>query len=154
MATKYGVNATKRLVNVPSDMIDASDNHARVYCSYDSYALSADLAANDVIVGPQIPNGARIVDVLLAFDDLDASGGTVDVGWAADAAAVETADDDGFMANVDVTSAGTKSMIAIGSNLAGVGKKFSAACNLQIKIDGDTDATSGTVKVWVLYTLA
>lgn len=153
MATLYGANATKRDVTNPSVKIDACDERARVRMIYDAYTLVGDLASGDLINFAKVPAGCRIVDVWVFFTDLDASGGTIDVGWAADSLAVETADDDGFIANADCTSADVIKMSDNLANGAGQFKKFAAECQVQAKVDGDTDATTGSIGVAVFYTL-
>lgn len=155
MATKYGTYSSDRLEDVPSTKIPADVQHGRIRIAYDEYTFTADLAAADVIHMGLLPKGARVVGYWLKADDLDASGGTLDLGWAASSetsggSAVEAADDDGFLSNVDVTSA-----ITIGhqdqENMTGLGKKFSAEVAIQVKIEGDTDVTSGTLKTCVFY---
>lgn len=150
MATVYGAYATDRLVDVPSDKIPANGQHGVLRASFDSYALTADLAAADVIVLGSIPKGARVVGYWLKSADLDASGGTVNLGYAASADGVETADPDAFLLTADVTSA-----ITIGhqdqENMVGLGKVFDAEVNVIITTVGDTDATSGTISACIFY---
>lgn len=150
MATVYGAYATDRLVDVPSDKIPANGNHGVVRVAYDSYALTADLAAADIITLGRIPAGARVVGYWLKSADLDASGGTVNLGWAASSDAVEAADPDGFLLTADVTSAIT---IDHGDqeNMVGLGKVFSSAVDVIITTVGDTDATSGTISACIFY---
>lgn len=153
MATKYSNNYTL-LNNVPSEKIAPSDGYGKVRALYAEYALTADLASGDVIKMFRIPKGARVIDMIVDLPDLDTSGGTVDIGWSKDlknlgtSGGGEDADADGFKANVDVATAAIKSQLAAGS--AGFGKKFAEECDFQITIDGDTDATSGTIKAVLL----
>ena len=153
MATVYDVNADKILVDNPSAKAGNGEQGGRVRCIYDTYELSADLSAADVInMGGLIPAGARIIDVYLAFDDLDTTGGTLDVGWAASADGGEAADADGFLANADVATAAD--VFKMSDNLAfGAGqfKKFTEPVQATVTVDGDTDATSGTISLAILY---
>lgn len=153
MATKYGTEATKRLNSTVPALAGQGTDGGIVRMGYDTYEFSADLASADIIKMCRIPAGAKVIDVRLFFDDLDASGGTVDVGWAASEGGGEAADDDGFGANIDVTSAGVYSMFTSQSTVAGFDKTFSEEVQVQIKIDGDTDVTSGTITIMVLYVI-
>lgn len=158
MATYYGSNATKREVNVPSQKAGNGEVGGVVRCAYDSYALTGDLTTSDTIRMGFIPKGARVLDVHVAFDDLDASGGTMDVGWLAsaeldaDGAAVVLADADGFINDADVATAAD--VIKMSDNLAnGAGqfKSFDADVQISISFGADTDATTGNIKVAVYY---
>jgi hypothetical protein len=156
MATFYGVEATKAYNSDPKTMISKGEFNGRVQSLRDIYTLSADLASSDVIVmGGKLPAGARVLDVFIKWADLDASGGTIDVGWAISAEGNVAADDDGFFANLDVTSAGSARLSdSTHSANAGMMKEFDEAVAIQVKIDGDTDATSGSIEMFVLYVVA
>lgn len=159
MATKYGVEATKRLNTVPVGKNLAKYQHGRLRVAYDEYEISADLASADKIVMGRLPKGAKVMGFKLAFDDLDGSGGTLDIGvQAADSASSFTALPEALASNIDVTSAGivVDDDAAIVGEIAGAsGFGYEATEDLDIIIttDGDTDATSGTIKLAVHYTL-
>ncbi len=74
MATLYGVQTTKRLNTNPAKLVDQGYDGGRVKVMSDSFALSADLAAADIIMVGRLPKGARVIDVRVVFPDLDASG--------------------------------------------------------------------------------
>lgn len=155
-ATKYGVNYDKQFVDVPPTKVSPNVQGGRVASCYDSYTLTADLAAADVIKLCKLPAGARVLALTIGWDDLDASGGTVDVGWAASSDAVESANAEGFLKDIGVTLPGASSIGSIGGvgggiNAAGLGKEFASPVDVQIAIDGDTDATSGSVQLNVIY---
>lgn len=156
MATKYGTYSSDRLEDVPSNKVPPHAQGGRIRCAYDEYTFTADLSAADVIHMGIIPKGARVVGYWMKADDLDGSGGTLDLGYAASAeldstgTAVEAADDDAFLANVDITSA-TTSDHATQANMTGLGKLFNAEVAVQVKIEGDTDATTGTLKTCIFY---
>ena len=118
--------------------------------AYDKYTFTADAAAADTIGMGKLPKGARVIGYWLKCGSLDASGGTVDFGYAASSDAVEAANDDAFLANADVTSAVTFDHTSQ-ANMVGLGKAFDAEVELQIKIEGDTDTTTGTVETCVFY---
>ena len=153
MSTKYGAEATK-INNKPSEPTDVGSHGGVVRVLYDKYTFTADLSSADIILmNAKLPRGARVIDALLKFGNLDATGGTIDFGWAAGTDGDEVADENGFHEAVDVTS---PDCIWASDNAAapnGIGKKFTEAVQLQIKIEGDTDATSGDVECFVHYVI-
>lgn len=156
MASKYGVEYTNVTQDVPSEKAPANKWGARLRCVYDTYALSADLAAGDKIYMGKLPKGARVIDVQCSFADLDGSGGTIDIGYEYNASGESalTDDLDAFGVDIDVTSAASYTMAAEGANLAGVGYEIEGDADIVVSIDGDTDATSGTIKLCVIYASA
>lgn len=156
MASKYGVEYTNVTQDVPSEKAPANKWHARLRCVYDSYALSADLASGDKIYLGKLPKGARVIDVLCSFTDLDASGGTIDIGYEYNATADSSLTDDldAFGVDVDVSAAASYSMASEGANLAGFGYEIEGDADVVVTIDGDTDATTGTIKLCVIYAAA
>lgn len=153
MATKYGSNATKRQNQSIPDLELQGESRGTMLIAYDEYALTADLAAADLIRLMKLPQGSRVHNVYVYSDDLDVSGGTIDIGWEASADAVEAADADGFMAAVDVTSAICQDMAGDQGTRPGLFKKFSSEVQVGVTINGDTDATSGTIKVAIHYAI-
>lgn len=158
MATYYATEANGQYNSSGApDLAEQGFRRAVKHLMMDVYEYSADLALNDVIRFGKIPAGAKIVDVKVMWDDLDASGGLVDVGWEAseqvDASgtALEAADPDGFLNDLDVTSAGSASLFEDQSSRPGYLKEFAAECWLSATIVGDTDATSGTLSIVVEY---
>lgn len=152
MATLKGVNATK-IAASPAQLAENGQQGGAVKVIYDTYELVGDTTGGTdvLLMGGKIPAGARVIDVRLMFDDLDGSGGTLDVGWQAGDAATETADADGFLANVDVSSAGSVSMFEDQSSVAGFQKVFAESVQPVIAFDGDCDATSGTIHLEIFY---
>lgn len=160
MATLYGVNATKRISSVPTVKIQANVERGVIRAAYDEIELTADAASADKIIMGMLPKGARVVNYWLAFDDLDGSGGTLDMGYEKwDPLSTLTADPDAFLADVDVTSAGILDMAEqaivgpVGGAGPGAGMVASEDLNITITFDGDTDATSGTIKACVMYVI-
>jgi len=157
MATLYGVNADKALVDVPSAKAGVGEQGGRVRCIYDTYELTADMSVADVILmGGLIPKGARVLNVHLFFDALGA--GTLDVGWQASAelsggSAVEAASADGFIDGAAVTNQGHESMQEDHFAEAGMFKKFDAAVQPAVTVATDTSATSGTIGLYIQYVL-
>lgn len=149
MATNYGVGHTK-LVASPREYLTPDNLHGRMRIAYDKFTLTADLALNDVIKMGKLPKGARVVGYWLKSDDLSAASGTLDLGYAASSDGVEAADDNAFLAAVDVTSATTKGHTDQ-ANMVGLGKKFSAEVDIEVKVHADTDATSGSIETCIMY---
>jgi hypothetical protein len=156
MATLYGVNATKRLAN-PATLEAQGEKNSPIKVAFDQYTLTAALAQNDVIKLMKLPAGARVLDVVLNMSaSLDASGGTVDVGWEANS--VDAADADGFMDDVVATAAATFMMSDDEGTRPGMFKQFSPlGGETQVTITADAagglDATSGTISLAVYYVI-
>jgi len=155
MATLLGVNATKLRSDDPSDHAGVGEQGANLRLIYDTFELSADLVGgtDTIRMGGLLPKGARVIDVHIFFDDLDASGGTLDIGWEISAVSGEAADANGFLSAVAVTSAGAQSMLGDQPTVAGVFKKFTEAVQPVVAPNGDTDATSGTISLAILYSI-
>ncbi len=154
MATKYGVNATKRDNQTIKQLIGPGEVAGRLRIAYDEYTLTATLAQNDIIKLMKLPAGSRIVNVWVAFDSLDASGGTLDLGWEANS--VDAADADGFFDALAVTSAGAQDMQGDKPTRPGIFKQFSplggeTQISATVTHSGGLDATSGSLKVAVAY---
>jgi hypothetical protein len=133
MATLYGSNATFRDNSAPPSKIPTGEVSGRLRLAYDSYSLSAALGASDLIKLQMIPAGARVVEVVVATDDLGTTG-TGKLGWAAssDAADVFT-------------------MSATQANVPGQFKQFSSPVQVQLQMTAATTATTGSIKVAVWY---
>lgn len=155
-ATKYGAQYTNQFVTVPPTKVDPNVAGGKLGHCYDTYTFTADLASGDVIKLCKLPAGARVLALTLGWDDLDASGGTVDVGWAASSDAVVSASAEGFLKDIGVTLPGSSSIGSIGGvgggvNAAGLGKEFASPVDVQVAIDGDTDVSSGGLQLNVIY---
>ena len=154
MSNLYGVNATY-VRNSPPSKVPAGEVNGRLRVAYDQYTLLADTATTDTIYLQKIPAGARVHQVVVVADDLDASGGTLDCGWAASAGGVHVADPNGFLNAVDITTSGGTSTLMTGNlpNGAGQFKQFTEEVQVTVVPSADWDATSGTIKVAVYYTM-
>jgi len=154
MATLFGVEATKILNQQPTEPVDVGTIGGVMRMHYDKFNLSADLSTNDIIkMNDLLPKGARVIDAMVKYSDLDASGGTIDFGWAVSSVSGEAADENGFIEAADVTSADTIKASDNQANAAGIGKKFTESVQPQIKIEGDTDATSGSIETFIWYVM-
>ena len=157
MATFYGSNATKRDNQTIPQLIPQGEAKGRKYIAFDSFTNAAAKSQNDVIKLMKLPAGARVINVIVNISaSLDASGGTVDIGWEANS--VDALDEDGFLANVDVTAAATFDMLDDQGTRPGVFKKFSEVggetqVSAIIDHSGGWDGTSGTLSVAVEYVI-
>lgn len=140
---------------VPQSLIEQGEFSGGIRVHYDEYVFTADLAVNDIIkMGGKLPAGARVLDVVLDSPDLDsAAAGALTSGWLASDDAVVAADDDGFLTTVDVHTAGkAQSMSALlATAVPGKFKKFASSVQPAIKISGETDATTGTIRQAIYY---
>lgn len=160
MATNYGVNATKRANSTIPSLEGQGEKNSALKVAYDSFTQSAALSQNDTIRMMKLPAGARVMNVLYAWSgSLDAAAGTVDIGWEANS--VDAADDDGFLATVDVTAAGgAQDMQGDQGSRPGVGKQFDPlGGETQVTITADhsggLDSTAGNKHhLWVIYSLS
>ena len=149
MAKFYGVQATKRLVNLPSDKTKSNEQHGDLRVSYDLYTIPGNLGVGDIITFGKLPKGARVVDFWLKASNLGATGAG-NFGWAASADAVEAGNVSGFLAAVVVSAAATTSTIGTQPNVAGLGKEFLAECDVQFVATAVTTA-AGTMQACISY---
>lgn len=105
MSTIYkGSNASNVAGNIPK-LAEYGQYGGKVRKMYDSFVLTADLAAGDTIVmGEALPEGARLVDCCVTSGALGGSC-TINVGWNAGAAGLEAAAPTGFFSALPVSSA-------------------------------------------------
>ncbi len=148
MATLYGVNATKRDVNVPADKIGKGEVAGRLRVAYDEYVAAGAITSGDIIKMMKLPPKARVLDVIFSSSDLGTTGTAV-VGWAANG--VDNADTDGFLTTIDLNAAAINaSMAATAVPPAGQFKQFSVETQVQVELTASTTA-AGTIKLAVLF---
>lgn len=154
MATLYGTEYSNAYVAKPSLKTSPGDFNGAVKTIYFEYPITAAPTAADVIKVGKIPKGARVMGAGLKFGDLGTAG-VLELGFAADVDAVETADPDAFLASVDVNAAADfvtmDQQQEAGGALAGHLKRFSAECDVQILVTTAWTVTSGTIKGYVSY---
>ncbi len=151
MANQYAVKSDLRFVD--KEKVHAKWNEGKVRHASDYYDLSGAIPDGDFIRFGKLPAGAIILNAIIDFTDLDGSGGTIDLGHKAVAVAEQGVDDDedGILAAVDPTSAGSVDM-SEQANLIGRLKELTyeswieAKCNI-------LDATTGKIKVTVFYSV-
>lgn len=149
MATVYGVYATKYNDPTPDNIVDGAYSKGSVCSFYDEYEASS-LAANDVIkFGPKLPAGARVIDIIVNFDDLG-TGTTLDVGDGNDA--------DRYLDGVDTATAAGKSSMSGSSGtigpINGVGYVVGTnSSDNQLQATNLGASATGTIKFEVLFAL-
>jgi len=145
MASLYGVNATY-LQNVPEEKIPAGEQSGRVRVAYDNYTFAASLAS-DTLYLQKIPKGARVLDVIVKFADLDSSTtARCDIGWSGDP--------DGFFNELATNGGGCKSISGVEAAMPGMGKKFASEEQLQIvNTAGGTGSVAGAIEITMLYVI-
>lgn len=154
MATLFGVNATKRDVNVPSVKIDSCDQHSRVRHAYDEYVVGAaeTLTSGDVIKFMKIPAGCRVLEACMFWDDMDGSTGAAgSLGYADNG--IDGASANGLVLANGFDNAGVATS---GSATVGLMKKFSAETQVQVALTGTTGtpvAAGKKIRATVLYAL-
>ena len=154
-ATLKGVNRTK-ITAVPAQLVGQGEQGGKIRAIYDTYELTADVTTGQKFeMGGLLPSGARVIDAVVFFDDLDGgSSGTVQVGWSSTNTTAEADDVDGFLVLVDVnTAAGSQSMQGDQPTTAGNFKQFSADVQPTLTVQGDTNTSSGTLSLLIMYLL-
>jgi len=111
------------------------------------YELAAALIQDDVIHMVKIPKGARLVDVILAVDDLD-----TDVSPALTLSVGYTGALEAIISQSDLGQAGG---VARASVIGFSGLNFAAEDTIQVSATAGpaTGATSGTLTLIALYTM-
>ena len=143
MATFYGVNATKRDVNNPSEKIKVNEQHGRVRRAYDSYTLAAEASISDEILMMKLPSGAKLVDARLIAPS-DGTTGQWDAGW--DAAGSVAADQNGIFEGATEGDTGGGAVDSkLAGDRAGYNQEFDAETQLKLTCIEATTASSGDV---------
>lgn len=161
MATYYSNQYQDAYVDKPADILTPGDVSGQVKFMFFDFTVPSVAPSNaDIYKLGVIPKGARVLEACLSFPDLG-SAGTVELGWAASAeldgpnglsgSAIEAADDNGFLASVDVNSAADTVLMTAQNNMPGLLKRFSASVVLQLLLTAAWTATSGSVKGYIKY---
>ncbi len=147
MATVYGVNATKYQDPKPDNIVDASQVHGSVRFFYDEYTAAA-LPDGDVIkVGPVLPAGAMVLNIVVQHADLG-TGLTMDIG--------DSHDVDRYLDGIDTATAAAKSSMDTSSVTLGPigGRGYVIGTNSgdnQIQLTNIGGAATGLIKVYCTY---
>ncbi len=149
MASKYGLNATKRDSNVPAEKIDVNEQHGRMRVAHDEYTLTAVLGTADSLYMMELPAGAKLYDAEISSDDLGTTG-ILDVGWEASADGGEVADPNGIYAALDVKAAAIARQ-KMANSVGGFLKEFSEKVKIVIVPSEASSLSAGTIKLTVWY---
>lgn len=153
--TFYGVNETTAYQTIPNGKIPPGEQAGRQRVMYDKYVLAGSaLETDDVILMGRIPKGARILDCVVKSGDLGGTG-TMDIGYAASADAVEAVDVDAFFNDLDLSGAAIScSMIGHAQTGVGLFKKFAAECQLTLTPAASFTQTTGVqIEVVIAYVM-
>lgn len=143
MATVYGVNKTKvRTGPTPDNICDPGELAGKVRVMTDTYEAAGVVAASTIHMGDTLPNGARILDVIITFDALGSA--TVEVG--------DSTDTDRYIDATSTASAGTVSMVE-DDNVDGLLYEIGTnSGDGDIIITTASAAITGTIRLVVFYT--
>jgi len=160
MATLYGDQYAAAFVTKPSTKIGIGDVNGHPKRMYFEYTITAAPTATDVIKVGKLPIGARVFGAGLKFADLGTAG-VLELGHSASATGAqgtaETADDNAFLASVDVNTAADfvtmDQQQEAGGALAGHLKKFTAAVDVEILVTTAWTVTAGVIKGYIDFTV-
>ena len=153
MATLYGKNASKVIAS-PKAKIENGEVFGSVHYlreEYDLDDLGVVLAIGDTIDGPTLPKGARVLDAAIKISASLGTGGIIDFGHLVSDDAVETADQDAFVAQADAGGQAVLGKMVIAN--AALDKKFAAAVKTQLKVTEASSNITGIVSCWIAYVL-
>ena len=80
MATVKGVNKTLIDAGGLSNKFEQGYLDGRVKCFFDQYEVSSTVSGTVIEMGPELPVGAKILEVILSTDDIGGSSTTLQVG--------------------------------------------------------------------------
>lgn len=114
---------------------------------YSSYALTGALVVNDVIQMCKVPENATVLDIILDVPDLDTG--------TSPAIALSVGDGDSATRYLSSATTGQSGGIARITVAGSSQTNYSAADTIDIKVSTgpSTGATTGTLKLAVLYTM-
>lgn len=140
--TKYASEYSKTQETPIARRLDSTYEGAMQFKT-DTFTLSGDLVGGtDGISFGKLPAGCKVYDVIVTWTDLDSGvTGTIDVGYLGALTAFHSALDVHTGAG-SARIASTVGMIPITSEV-----------DLLVSINGDTNLTTGSIKVTVLYVL-
>lgn len=118
MPAFYGVNSTKRRAT-PPNFIGGGDQGGIIRQTYDEIATTTAMTTADTIMLGQLPVGARVVGIEVAWV-AHATGRTIKIG--------DSVDDDRFYTATSIATAGSSNALA----LAGVGYRNTTGAPVDI----------------------
>lgn len=148
-------------VDSPSSKIakgDLSGKYRVAYDEIDLASIGSAIGLGDVLLGPVLPPGARVHEVVLEGPNAGANG-SLEAGWLVvedfKSNVLEAADSDGFMAAQDFTGAAAVKKMSDTAGVAGHMKRFPEQ-KLSVALTATVAfaAQVGIVKVAVHYTIS
>jgi len=142
------VNATNYAKSIMSgsgssaDIVDPGVLGGKVRVMIDEYEASSLAAGSYILVGKKLQSGARILDILLAFDALGGST-TLSVG--------DEGSDQRYLVSAATTSAGMLSMTE-DSTIGGLHYEVTGTTDNVVRIAMGGAAGTGTIKIAIYYT--
>jgi len=153
MATLNGANYAKSVAS-PKAKIENGEQFGKVHMLREQYDLDdagVVIALNDVILGPKIPKGARVLSAEVKISASMGTGGIFDLGYLVSDDAVEAADLDAFVQQADAGGQAVLQRHALGA--AGIDKKFAAEVQTQLKCTEATTNITGVISWWITYVI-
>lgn len=152
MVAYLGVNHTLAYSTTPSAKFGLGEMGGRVRVLFDSFTVTAALLTTDTLQMGKIPKGARVLDFVINSPDLGGTG-TMNIGWAAGAGAVEAANATGFYSALDISGQAVVASLSETASAAGLHKKFTEEVPVQLVPAANFSATSGTLSIAVYYVI-
>lgn len=141
MATVYGVQATKVLTPTGANIVSPGYLGGRVRVMADYYEAAAVAADSTIHMGQDLPIGAKILNVILAFDALGSA--TIAVG--------DSTSTGRYLTATSVASAGVVGAVE-DDNVDGLLYEITSTTR-SIILTTASAAITGTVKLIVFYTV-
>ena len=146
MATVKGVNRTLKDTPTIANRMEPGLFDGRVKVMYDSYEAAAIAIGTIIEMGPKLPKGAKIVDVILDTDNLQ-NNTTLICGDYEDDNRYITATDHGAAALITRMTENAGRMYEIDETTAGA-----TSTDRQIILTTAAGIATGSIKLIVLYT--
>ncbi len=139
MADYNGVNYAKSILTPPT-ILEVGENGGRVRFMYDLYEAIGNAIASRILMGPKLPKGARILPQSCLMTD--------DLGTTTTLAVGDGTTADRFLAATTCVTAKQQTFFTQQDEL---GKALTAETQLYLTVGADT--ATGTIEVFILYTL-
>jgi len=159
-ASYYGVNRTL-YNNAPRERTNPGEVNANIKCVHEEYDIDHIWAINEEMDGPEIPEGALIVDAILMVSGSTGGGGIFDLGLRAytDIDGDTVAEDqDNLIYNADAGGQAVYQRASLtnskfGKNLSKVGKGGAQTFVTCTEATTTTDVTERKLEYYVFYLL-
>jgi len=147
MATVKGVNKTLIDAGGLSNKYEQGYLDGRVKCFFDQYEVSSTVSGTVIEMGPELPVGSKILEVILSTDDIGGSATTLAVG--------DLEDTDRY---ISATNHGDGSVTTRLNKPDGLGYEVDMTTattpdnQITITTGNSTSGTTGTINLVVFYT--